>query len=438
MKSQEVDKLGALFGMKIKFYAVKDVGFNFNFFAILLYFLLSAVKMRGYLFEGRFWAEEGRFFYSEIVNKDWVGGVFYIFNGHLEIVTNAIVFVSTLFDLKYAPLVTTYLSLLVQFIPVYLIIKYRSELSISRFGVIIVIFVAAGLPQAAEVWANSINLHFHFSLIVALIAAIGVANGPSKWVSRILLGVSGLSGIPANFLFPVFAVLAFKNKEKERWVQFFILLFTAVLQVFLLVFNGYQSEGREYFSAPQVFLLAPVVQLVALPLFGSYIGGYLADILREPSYLSVSYFVFLFVLSLPLVYLILKSIRGALSSIGVIVFSAFILVFLSIFTSLGDKSMLISGTFGWRYFYVPNILLLIAFLSLSRAYDKLALVFVFFVFINSVGSVGHFIGGPSWSANFCSSCDGNKSIYNIWPHGFTMDLSSQSKVPVNVSSPSEL
>lgn len=398
---------------------------NFGIIAAFIYLALSAIKMRDYLIHGRFWAEEGTFFYSEIVNRSAFDSIFYIFHGHLEIVTNAIVYTSTLVSLKHAPLVTTYLSLATQFIPICIIIRYRDSLSLSRFNLILIIIVAAGLPQASEVWANSINLHFHFSLLVTLIAAISISNGPPKWTSRLLLGVSGLSGIPSNFLVPVFAFLAVRTKEKERWIQFSILSFTALLQLILLVSNNLQSGPREYFSTPLAFWLAPVAQSVISPLFGFSVGDQLVGILRETSHLTPGQFVFSIVFSTPLIYLAAIALKEKSNSISIIILSAFILLFMSIFTAVGDKLMLISSAAGGRYFYVPNILFSIAILSSIRKYNIFIAVAVFSLIVSSSSNVKNYIGGPSWQSNFEISENPKDTTYRIWPNGWSMSLKNK-------------
>lgn len=400
---------------------------NFVFFASFFYLVLSAIKMRDYLTQGRFWAEEGTFFYSGIVNRNAFDAIFFTFNGHLEIVTNIIVYISTFVDLRYAPLVTTYLSLAVQFIPIYIMIRYRDALSLSRSNSILMVIISAGLPQASEVWANSINLHFHFSLLVALIAAISLVKGPPKWVSRILLGISGLSGIPSNFLIPVFAFLALKTKEKERWIQLSILSFTAFFQIVLLSSNDLRTGPREYFSTPLAFWLAPVAQSVISPLFGFNIGDQLSVILRDVLSLQPGPFLFSLMFSTPLIYLAVIAFKEKTSPISIIILSAFLILFMSIFLAIGNKLMLISAASGGRYFYASNMLLSIAILVSIRKYNIFTAIAILCLIISSSYNVKHYIGGPSWRSNFEISENPKDATYKIWPNGWSMKIQNNEK-----------
>lgn len=400
----------------------------FGFFAACFYLALSAVKMRAYLAKGRFWAEEGADFYSAMAGGSALDNIFFLFNGHLELATNLVVYASTFVDLKYAPLVTTYLSLAIQCLPVLILIKYRHTLGLARVPVLLLLVVAVGLPQAAEVWANSINLHFHFSLLVALIAAISIPNGPPRWVSRVLLGLAGLSGIPANFLAPVFGLLALSTREKERWIQFGILAVTALLQIALLAGSNLETGDREFFSTPLAFWLAPVAQSVISPLFGIGVADQLAEVLRQvpaghPGSILLAVF-----FSIPLISLAMAAVKEKRGPIGTLVLSAFILLFMSVFTALGDKMLMISTLGGGRYFYVPNVLLCIAVLASIKRYSVFTAVAVFCLVATSLTHVKHYVGGPAWRSNFGASQESEDGTYQIWPPGWEMRLDSPASI----------
>lgn len=390
--------------------------------AMLMYVALSAIKMRSYLLSGRFWAEEGKFFYSEIIHKPAIDAIFFIFNSHLELVANLIVYTSTFVSLKFAPLVTTYLSLAMQSIPIFIMVRYRESLSLTRGNIILILIIAVGLPQASEVWANSINLYFHFCLLASLMAAIPISDGPPKWVSRLLLVVSGLSGIPANFLVPVFAILAIKTKQSERFVQLAILCATAALQMVLLMSHHFEAGERQYFSTPLTFWLAPVAQSVISPLFGYDVGDQLANILKTSCHLQIGSIIFSLVCSTPLLYFLASACLKKDESTSILIVSAFVLLFMGILTALGDKLALISAAVGGRYFYAPNVLLAIALFASIRKYNVFIAMIVFAVVMSSVINVRHYIGGPRWHSNFEVAGTSNATEYKIWPYGWSMNV----------------
>ena len=351
--------------------------------------------------------------------------IFYIFHGHLELITNLIVYASTFAGLKLAPIVTTYTSFAVQTIPIFFIIRYHKTFSLTRLSTMLVVVIAVGLPQALEVWANSINLHFHLGLLAALIAAINPNDGPPKWVSRLLLAMAGLGGIPANFLVPVFAMLAIKTQQAERRVQCSILSLTAALQILLLIFHHSDVGSRDYFPAPLAFWLASIAQSVASPLFGFSTGEQLVNIMKGALDMKSASILLAIFLSIPLVHLFMIGAANKLSPVGIIIISAFTLLFMSLVTALGNKEALISSANSGRYFYASNILFAIAFLASIKEYKPLISIAVFVLTISSLINVNKYTGGPDWKASFSVARSNGDTTYNIWPAGWIMVLQSR-------------
>src|SRR5690606_33630689 len=120
---QQVEHLGPGCATMNKVLGPKTHGTDyFGLFAACFYLALSAVKMRAYLGHGRFWAEEGADFYSAMAGGSAVAHIFLLFHGHLELATNLVVYASPFVELKYAPLVTTYLSLAIQCVPIFVLV----------------------------------------------------------------------------------------------------------------------------------------------------------------------------------------------------------------------------------------------------------------------------------------------------------------------------
>ncbi len=393
----------------------------FEIIAIIIYLIFGLIKMRAYMGTGRFWAEEGSQFYRDMANQHSLDNIFYIFHGHLELVTNLIVYASTFVDLRSAPLITTYASFAVQLIPMYFIIRYRKALSLTHTGTLFVIIIAVGLPQAQEVWANSINLHFHFGLLAALIAAVNPDEGPPKWVSRLLLIIAGLSGIPANFLAPIFGLVALRTQETERKIQFLIIALTTVLQLILLATHHSETGQREYLSTPLAFWLAPVAQSVTSPLFGPDAGEQLAMILREALQLKSSRILFAIFFSVPLIYIFSIGINNN-NSTRIIVASGAILLFMCIFSAIGDKKSLISAASHGRYFYASNVIFSIALFASHKNYKSLVSIFLFVLLASSLLNSNKYLAGPDWESNFEQTRDPANLKYDIWPTGWSMIL----------------
>lgn len=398
---------------------------KFILVSISFYFILSLVKMRAYLFSGRFWAEEGTFFYYSINQDGFLKGLFYIFHGHMEFPTNLVVASSTIFPLQLAPLVTTYLSYFFQIIPIMLVVICRAELGLSRKMIFVVLLVAVGLPQSGEVWANSINLHFHFALLVVIIAALSPpSNGLRRYFFRFLIMLSGLSGIPANFLTPLFLLLAFFSGSKERWIQSAILIFTSVFQLSILLYTSFDSNSRDLGGPLLLYLFSFVSQSFTSPIFPFAAKGitlFLRNVLLDGK--GVVIFAALAISAIFLMPFLIRLFRSAIDRDVqriTLAFGAIILVIMSITAALGDKNYLISFSGGGRYFYAPNVIFVIFFLSSGYRFNIVGKLLVVFLAISSAAMVPMYNKGPDWNDAYKKAIESNSSTVEIWPLGWEL------------------
>lgn len=387
--------------------------------SLFLYVALSLVKMRAYLLDGRFWAEEGPDFFAKAAHLPLPEKMLYVFNGHWEFVANVIVAAATAVDFKYAPLVTTYLSFALQSLPIFLVIFMHKSLGIRGWVLPLFPLIVVGLPQSPEVWANTTNLHFHFSLLAALIAVLPVQSGKWKHVFRLLLLLSGLSGIPANFIAPVLLCQAVKHGERERWIQFSILAVTSAIQLVTLATHGFSAGDRHFTANPLLYWLPIICHQFVAPLFGTEIGGQLSSVLKEALSLRSGAIFLAMICSLPLAYIIRHEIgHGSRASRAMIICAA-LLSIMGVAAALGDKADLISTSFGARYFFASNVLLIIYALGqLNR--NVFYLGGMAMLLISSMHDVDRYLRGPDWNAEYEKARTGGEETVNIWPHGWKM------------------
>ena len=389
--------------------------------ALALYVAFAVIKMRGYALDGRFWAEEGSIFYADFHGRSLLERLLYLVYGHLMLAANLVVAASMLVPLKLAPLVTTWLSLAVQSIPVVLIAAWHDRLGLTRAAAVAVIIVLVGLPQAPEVWANAVNLHFHFSLVAAIVAVARTGAGDARWTGRILLALSGLSGVPANFLVPVFLAIAAVTRERERWIQFGILATTAAIQVLLLLSHPGTTGERVISFDPRLYWLPILAQQVLSPLLGMKLGEGLATILRRVLQNDADALFFALVCSIPIACLFAWAWRARSLTLWTLLAASMTLVLLSIFGSIGEKVSFISTAGGGRYFYVPNVLLaMFLFSAFGTSRHLLARAFLALLVVGSLVHVPSSAKGPDWIAAYDRAMAERAAEIDIWPAGWKM------------------
>lgn len=399
----------------------------FCFGAWTLFLILSLRKMQVFILEGRFWAEEGAIFFHDISKlNSFARAMSYQFHGHVELVTNFIIWLATKVNLQFAPLVTTYASFAFQAIPVVMVLACRQKLGLSKLNGLLFIVVIVGLAQSAEVWANTINLHFHFTVLAALIAVCEPKNQLQIRGSYILLAVSGLSGIPANFLAPIFLIKALLSKNRVAWIHFFILVGTSLIQITLLFVNDLQTGSRQIAFSPLITLYAIVAQQVWSPFAGIKIFEKPITILRAGiggDGSTLFYFsLFLAIFSaIPIAYAFKVAIRDRLWVVICLISCAIFIALMSIVTAIGDKVNMVSVLGSGRYFFASNFLTLLAFFIVVTKYRDWRLRLCAVVLVISCWSrIGEIWHGPPWGASLREATAADASHIKIWPTGWLM------------------
>jgi hypothetical protein len=411
-----------------RYFAIKCLG---------VFVLLALVKSRAFFPQGRFWAEEGADFYVGICAAPGLAGLGFLFNNHLELWTNLGVLLATRVPLEMAPAVTTLYALVLQALPLVLIGVARRELGLSRLAVLVLIVVSLGMPQSREVWANTINLHFHFALLAALILLLPARGGMGLGLGAAALLACGLSGVPANFLAPLFLAVALWEKSPARALQAAVLGATALLQVWLLLSSGYDGV-RDMMPRPDVILLAGITQSF-YTLIGSPIAGHLSADLFLPLVRGGAPWQLAFGGAgvLGTLWLVVRICgpgarfrpeRAAGRRNIRLVLGLAVLLSASVTLAIGDSRNLVSPHYGGRYFYVPNMLVALLLLSGAAASLRpLRAVAIMSMALFALLGVPRFYGGPDWAQSLAQARlepppRGAALSVAVWPQGWRMEV----------------
>jgi hypothetical protein len=389
-----------------------------------LYLFLSFLKMKSYWLDGRVWGEEGAVFFADMARARSLANLVYLYHGHLSLANNLVIAAATLVNFKHVPLVLVYGAWLMQSIPILVLIRWRDQLGVTPLHVAVFLVALVGLPQAPEVWATATNLHFHFSLLAALIAALPLFDGYPTITFRALLLVSGLTSLPADLLLPVFLVAAVHGRSRERYIQSGILAATSLVQLFLLTVHHFETGPRSLALDPMDTWLAIVAQQLIAPLFGVSVGTRLTALLGEASNLDIGALLFAAICTVPLLLagwrILACADRRAITLAG----AGLVLAVLSVATSIDEKKYtLISTWIGGRYFFVPNACLMLALLLSSSALTRLGRAVLCVVLVAAalprLDSV-LVLGGPPWREAYAAAISSNADAVEIWPAPWTM------------------
>lgn len=392
------------------------------------------------LFSGpRFWAEEGSIYFSYAFGHSWFQALFRPHFGYFSLFNNiASVFAVNLVPLRYAPLVTTLMAFVLQVVPLVIILWGESDFwdSTTRrvLGILIVLFT----PLSGEIWLNTVNSQFYLGLITFLILMEDVINiGPyKKWFYRGLLVLSGLTGSISCFLLPLFAIKAWQGKRREEIVQASILFACCILQLAIIWTTGRGHLGSRVAGVDPFEVISVIsVQTIILPLLGGEIANAFADMLEGVRSSSNQQFrmlsLVLFGCGIGFFWYI--SVRLASKRRLMILGSYFLIVVLSIVTSIGQKFTYVNPGAGSRYFYLPSVILMILILSNIRLDERFKMLrsalFASLLTISLISGMNLYMriplahkSWPKWSEEVLRWQEDPEYMLKIWPPGWEMKL----------------
>ncbi len=209
--------------------------------------LLTVFREMDLLLFPRFWAEEGQLFYPfalhhsvyEILITPQVGYLT-LFNSFVSLMQAKMV------SAEFAPIISTYCGFIVQLIPI-VIITFTDHVFWNTLHKKLIISIAIIIVMPPELWLNTTNSHFIFGLgtfLVILISAEGLSR-LKKTLLRLLLFIGGLTGPASMFLAPVFLYKAYREKEKEKYIQAAIICACSLLQLSVLIYTLLYSNSYQ-------------------------------------------------------------------------------------------------------------------------------------------------------------------------------------------------
>jgi len=328
----------------------------------------------------------------------------------------------------------------VQVVPLALILWGRSPLWPNLISRLLGVALYLLAPVAGEVWLNTINSQFYFAVIGALILSEDAATQLTlrQWAYNGLLLVAGLTGPVTCFLTPLFAWRAWAERRQHYWVRTGILAACAAIEGLSILRSAGRGELPVHVSGLSVPDLADILwtQSVALSLLGHQAATASLTVLAAlAGHPILTWLVTLLRIAAEaaLFWFLARALSPAARRF---LLGAYALVLLlSLLGTLGVRGadLVVPGNAG-RYFYAPNILLLLsigqsvtwdrAHLAQARNWLCLALLAAALV----AGALNYSwpalapANWPRWRDEVALYQQDPQHPLAIWPLGWTMTL----------------
>lgn len=400
--------------------------------------LLIVLRVPELFIMPRFWAEEGTLYFSYAFKNAWWKTILYYPPniGYYSLRHNISALLATLAPLEWAPLVTTSISACI-IAGICLIVIFGTSIYWSTpAGKLIAITAIIALLHPWQ-WLTSTAIHFYLALFSFMIMLETASNTSrtAKWIFRICIMFGGLSSPTSFFLTPGFLWLAYKEKNREAKILSSILILTVASHVIpFLDTIGHSSTSRFQYMEFRSIGNWLYYQFSILVLDHSFFDEY--GIGQKINQLFSSYFSSLsFAQHLPSFFLIsaicicaavLYCLSPAFKSNrhfpALIAFTSYSI--LSTFCSLNMSS-------GFRYVYVPSVILLIIFFyEFSKATLDITRKGLLF-FLTIISLTTHLVnfsyniyseGFPLWLHQTYIWRTGMTEQLDIWPPGWSVLL----------------
>jgi hypothetical protein len=192
----------------------------------------------------RIWAEEATVFYA-FARHHSVWDIFTTVHVGYITLFNSIVSTmqAKLFSVENAATVSTYMGFLIQLIPLYIIAFTTHYFWNSPLKKIVYVLIVVTVMDP-ELHINTTNSHFILGLITFLIMMISpnTLSRFQKHFFRMLLLLGGLTG-PASILFtPTFLLKAYREKNKEKYIQAGIISICAIIQAGVILYSIFYNN----------------------------------------------------------------------------------------------------------------------------------------------------------------------------------------------------
>lgn len=336
----------------------------------LLLFGAAVVVLRdaSFFYAPRVWAEEAMYlvFARE---HNWLAALLQRHSGYLALWTNAVALIAT----RCCPIedwarLTTLGAASVQLVAIAMLAWNRHSMFQPLWRRVVAVLVLLLAPISGEVWLNTINSQFYFSLTTMLILLDGQdgVNTPRRFRNVLMIILAGLTSVVPVFLLPLFIHSALARKDRLRFAEAAALAACGLVQA--VVFLLSLSDVRASRVVGEAVLLMPMVlatKSIVLPLGGLGVADRLGQTLARLWSTS------------PLTFVACAAVVGmaGLCAMGFLarrmpgragwyLAGAYLLLTVpSVLLALGPKTGLLSGYGSQRYFYVPNVLVMLLLLG---------------------------------------------------------------------------
>ena len=202
------------------------------------------------VFHAQFYAEDGHVWFADAYNLGWWPALFRVYAGYFELLPRLGASLALLAPFCLAPLLLNLMAIAFQALPVNMLLAARSSTWGSLRFRLLLAGVYLALPNCDEVGRGITNAQWPLALSAfLLLVACTPKNMAGRLFDILFLLLCGLTGPFCIFLLPISISLAWKERDKWRWVQTGILGGACLIQGWAILYLAPASRAHRAYGA---------------------------------------------------------------------------------------------------------------------------------------------------------------------------------------------
>jgi hypothetical protein len=382
-----------------------------------------------YIFlNGRFIAEEGSWWFSNVFTNGPISGLVYMYWGssYFNFWANISSVIASFFPLEFAPLVTVYMSLTVKLYLLVYIFYSNSKFLKNNFDKSIVSLVLVLSPMmTSTIWLNTLVTQIYFTIIVILIF---FQTESSKSIidkfSNIIIFIAGVTSILPCVFTPFFLFKFLKTKTRFHLLRFLSSFIPFIFQLSIFIYSSFLNltdENRFFLSLEKIFNYlynVPVKSIIGTDLSQFIFFNLLDSNMIMAIICVLIFFVFL-------IYFIYNFVKKK-SKDEILLYLVIFFIFQSILAIYSSKYDQVQG----RYAVIPSVLFILLIYRLFQIYENFLQIVFLFLVISSISfgfyeykinnKYPHFLdcleGCPNWQDEVKKWKLDNNYALKIWDY----------------------
>jgi len=400
----------------------------------LLFVALICLRLPNVVWHGRFYAEEGEFFFGYAWHMPWGRALLHPLGGYLNLVASGTTLLTKILvekgwvPLEDAPYITEAVALFFQTCPAILILSSRATWLRPRWAIPCALAILATPPLTEQVWLHTLHSQFHLALCAALILTTETETAvrPALFRNALLL-LGPLCGPASIVMLPFFFARAVLEKTRARWIETGALTLGAAVQLSLF----YTASGaRSYHIDADTLASVMFVRHIVLPLVGPVLAAHYAEGIRAMVRSGGIPWVTVFLSVTLFGGMILASLHRWREAPAWLLTSGLALAAISYFGAIHAGPMLLNVAFATRYSFVPQVLIgfaLLAFATTGRGrvsqISGLAALWLVVIGLSAYFQpMSSLADGPDWRSEVAAWRADPEHRLAVWPKGWLVDL----------------